>query len=228
MKYIPSTMLLASAATYVQFVAAQVSLYIPGFDPQPITADELGVGADGQTTWRIGPGVTSGTYTQDAGIFGSATLIAGPSNAHLIYDNGGLSIDDNCAISGSLAFCTVVDSAAGTIESGPVTETAIPMEVQVGSATDAGTTTAAGNSSNTSSPTSTPSAGSNATSGPSNTGTQTSSTGSSSNTSRSSSSNASQTSTGASASQTGNGAARSGSAGLAALGVAGLALKLIL
>lgn len=48
---------------------ALTSLYIPGFDPQPVTADELGVGSDGQTTWLIAPGVSSGTL-DDSGFYG--------------------------------------------------------------------------------------------------------------------------------------------------------------
>ena len=51
--------------------AAQATLYIPGFDPQAITADVEGVAADGHTTWRIGPGVTSGTYEDPPGILHS-------------------------------------------------------------------------------------------------------------------------------------------------------------
>ena len=52
-------------------VLAQTSIYIPGFDAQAITADVEGVDAEGRTTRRIGPGVTSGTYEDPAGIIGS-------------------------------------------------------------------------------------------------------------------------------------------------------------
>lgn len=54
--------------------AAITSLYIPGFDPQPVTANELGVGSDGLTTWLIAPGVSSGTL-DDSGFFGPGMLI---------------------------------------------------------------------------------------------------------------------------------------------------------
>lgn len=50
-------------------VAAQTTLYIPGADPQPITASVLGVGSGGETTWLLGPGVSSGTL-EDIGIPG--------------------------------------------------------------------------------------------------------------------------------------------------------------
>ena len=57
---------------YVLDVAAAVtSLYIPILDPQPITADLEGVDDSGHTTWRIGPGVTSGTFTDDSGLITS-------------------------------------------------------------------------------------------------------------------------------------------------------------
>lgn len=56
---------------YVQVgVAAQTSLYIPGFDPQPVSANVLGVGSDGRTTWQIQPGQPSGTLS-DVGFIGT-------------------------------------------------------------------------------------------------------------------------------------------------------------
>lgn len=49
-------------------VVAQTSLYIPGFDPQAISVSELGVGSDGETTWLLAPGASSGTL--DVGLPG--------------------------------------------------------------------------------------------------------------------------------------------------------------
>ena len=40
---------------------ADTSLYIPGFDEQPISVTAVGVGPDGRTTWRIQPGRPTGT-----------------------------------------------------------------------------------------------------------------------------------------------------------------------
>jgi len=37
------------------------SLYIPGFDPQPINVQPIGVGSDGRTTYVLGPGVATNT-----------------------------------------------------------------------------------------------------------------------------------------------------------------------
>ena len=61
--------------------AAQATLYIPGFDPQAITADVEGVAADGHTTWRIGPGVTSSPYEDPAGIVHSGNIPLHPPPA---------------------------------------------------------------------------------------------------------------------------------------------------
>lgn len=49
---------------------AQTSLFIPGFDPQPISASVAGVGPDGRTTWVLQPGVKSGSF-DDIGFVGT-------------------------------------------------------------------------------------------------------------------------------------------------------------
>jgi hypothetical protein len=43
--------------------AAETSLYLPDFDPQPISADVLGVGPDGETTYLIQAGQPTGTFS---------------------------------------------------------------------------------------------------------------------------------------------------------------------
>lgn len=40
---------------------AQTSLYVPGFDPQPLSAKQVGV-ADGRTTWELVAGQPTGTF----------------------------------------------------------------------------------------------------------------------------------------------------------------------
>ena len=132
---------------------AQTSLYIPGFDPQPVTANNLGVGPDGQTTWLIAPGVSSGTL-DDNGFFGPgestlrfarthlayvstiATLIAGPSSAEIIYHDPGMGVDvdEKCGISGTEADCTAVLVLNGVTSTMVNTETVAPFEVQGGGA----------------------------------------------------------------------------------------------
>lgn len=51
-------------------VRAQSSLYIPGFDPQAISVDQVGVGADGRTTYVLQPGTPTDT-DEDVGFFGT-------------------------------------------------------------------------------------------------------------------------------------------------------------
>ena len=83
---------------------AQTSLFIPGFDAQPVSANIIGVGSDGRTTWELKPGVTSGSF-DDSGFAGTgqcatrmtmpamqfranqstiATLIAGPDRKSVV------------------------------------------------------------------------------------------------------------------------------------------------
>lgn len=45
-----------SADIAVQGQSSTSDLYIPGFDPQPISADMIGVGSDGRTTWALHKG----------------------------------------------------------------------------------------------------------------------------------------------------------------------------
>ncbi|PSR77594.1 hypothetical protein PHLCEN_2v7784 [Hermanssonia centrifuga] len=127
------TLYLAAVISLACHAWGQTSLYIPGFDPQPVTANELGVGADGETTWLIAPGVTSGSF-EDSGFFGPATLIAGPTQAEIIYDDpSGYRIQENCGINGDTAECTAL-LVTGTYTSTYITEeTVVPFEVQAGS-----------------------------------------------------------------------------------------------
>lgn len=52
-------------------VAAQTSLFIPGFDPQPISADILGVDSESRTTWALHKGAVTGTFEDDSGFIGT-------------------------------------------------------------------------------------------------------------------------------------------------------------
>lgn len=56
-------------------IAAQTTSYIPGLDPQLITADIVGIDtASSPTTWRIGPGVTGDIFTEAVSSFLSGAL----------------------------------------------------------------------------------------------------------------------------------------------------------
>ncbi|EMD38146.1 hypothetical protein CERSUDRAFT_82383 [Gelatoporia subvermispora B] len=154
----------ASLLASTQLVTAQTSLYVPGFDPQPITADLLGVGPDGQTTWLIAPGVSSAGL-DDNGFDGPATLIEDSNEAHLIYidPTQGIDMYEDCVISDGIAACTALNAwlnPGPTTETDLFTETASPMEVQGGGATSISTPAAL------TAPVSQPSSGASAASGP--------------------------------------------------------------
>ena len=180
---------------------AQTSLFIPGFDAQPVSANIIGVGSDARTTWELKPGVTSGSF-DDSGFVGTgqcvtrmtmpavqfranqltiATLIAGPNDVKVILDDpSGLSLNENCGINGNIADCTVVAVAEGSTTTVTVQETISAFEIQPGSAATSGATksTAAPSSgasasgSGTSQAGSTPSGGASQTSAPVPTNTQ--------------------------------------------------------
>jgi hypothetical protein len=91
----------------VIYVSADTSLFIPGFDPQPLSVGDLGTDGQGRTTWEIVPGSLTGTFSEPAFI-GTATLVEGPNDAHLVYNNAELSItmDVQCGINNGNAVCT--------------------------------------------------------------------------------------------------------------------------
>ncbi|KAH9852725.1 hypothetical protein C2E23DRAFT_859723 [Lenzites betulinus] len=178
--------LATGAVLQAALAAAQTSLYIPGFDPQPITADIEGVDAQGRTTWRLGPAGPSGVLEQPGGLVGSATLVADATEAHLVYALTGdvpVSLREDCVIADGIAACSGVASMAGTANSIFITETASPFEVEgaaasvTASASDSGPQptasdsatqpTASGASATSGSGSSTPTAGSGLSSGPS-------------------------------------------------------------
>ncbi|KAI0300674.1 hypothetical protein B0F90DRAFT_1917640 [Multifurca ochricompacta] len=115
---------------FVQHVGADTSLFIPGFDPQPLSVGNLGTDGQGRTTWEIIPGSLTNTL-EDTGFVGTATLVEGPNDAHLTYNNPQLSltVDIECGISNGLATCTSNEGAQATPFT---TEPAIPIVVQGG------------------------------------------------------------------------------------------------
>ncbi|KAH8985095.1 hypothetical protein EDB92DRAFT_2091885 [Lactarius akahatsu] len=88
-------------------VRADASIFIPGFDPQPLSAGELGTDGQGRTTWEIVPGTPTGTL-DEAAFVGTATLVEGPNDAHLVYNNAQMSVtlDIQCGITSGFAACT--------------------------------------------------------------------------------------------------------------------------
>jgi hypothetical protein len=61
-------------------VRGDTSLFIPGFDPQPLSVGDLGTDGQGRTTWEIIPGSLTGTFTEPAFI-GTGTLLFPPLSA---------------------------------------------------------------------------------------------------------------------------------------------------
>ncbi|KAM5532312.1 hypothetical protein V8D89_013991 [Ganoderma adspersum] len=161
-------------ALCASLVVADTTLYIPGFDPQAITANNIGTDASGHTTWVIGPGVTSGTYEDAPGIEHSATLVAGATDAHLVYNDpvASVSLSEDCAINGGLAVCTVVASAEGSVQSAVETETATGFVVQGAASGPTSSASASASATGTGS-SSSPTAGSGVKSGASATGSST-------------------------------------------------------
>ncbi|KAH9843131.1 uncharacterized protein C8Q71DRAFT_736018 [Rhodofomes roseus] len=133
---LPFTVIL-SAVVYARYASALTSLYIPGFDPQPVTANLLG-SQDGVTSYVIAPGVSSAGM-DDYGIEGPATLVVGPNTAGVTYiDEGvGLAMYESCNIQDGISVCEDVVIAMGSdglTMTQTVTETVAPFAVQGGAA----------------------------------------------------------------------------------------------
>lgn len=142
-------------AVFAGSALAQTSLFIPGFDPQPISADILGVDAQGRTTWALHQGAMTGTFSE-GGIPGTATLVEGANDVSFTYvpPDGSFTMGRECSLSGNLAICSATVSGQAVTE----TETADRLLVQAG--TTAPPSTPTGNAVTTtggpSQPTSTP------------------------------------------------------------------------
>ena len=107
---------------------AQTSLFLPGFDPQPLSADILGTDAEGRTTWAIHAGAKTGTF-DDASFPGTATLVEGPNDASFTYAQAGVfTTGIACSLSGNTAVCSGVESGMPVT----VTDTFTRIEVQAG------------------------------------------------------------------------------------------------
>jgi hypothetical protein len=56
-------------------VSADTSLFIPGFDPQPLSVENLGTDGQGRTTWEILPGIPTGTF-EEVPFVGTGTQVS--------------------------------------------------------------------------------------------------------------------------------------------------------
>ncbi|KAG5335212.1 hypothetical protein J132_09646 [Termitomyces sp. J132] len=108
----------ALLAAFTGTAVAQTSLYIPGFDPQPISADILGVDAQGRTTWALHQGALTDTF-EEGSFPGTATLVEGTNDVSMTYvaPSGLFTMGTECTLSDGLAICSA------TVSGEPVTET---------------------------------------------------------------------------------------------------------
>ncbi|KAJ3001883.1 hypothetical protein NUW54_g6157 [Trametes sanguinea] len=161
-KAVAGFILTAFSARYAN--ADVTTLYIPGYDPQAVTADIEGVDASGHTTWRLGPGVPSGTFTGNGGMeLASITLVEGPTDAHLVESDPMISFlaVEDCGFSGGIAVCTVSGHAQDESLTDTETETISGFAVQFGGVpatltatrTSDGTSTITGSSTGVTTPT---------------------------------------------------------------------------
>ncbi|KAF9479270.1 hypothetical protein BDN70DRAFT_878935 [Pholiota conissans] len=95
--------------------AAVKSLYIPGFDPQPVSADVVGVNRAGRT-WAIHRGSATGMDTGLGNFLGTATLVEGALDASLTYANANaqFTIDMQCAFSESTLAVSTIKAQGST------------------------------------------------------------------------------------------------------------------
>ncbi|KAJ3922344.1 hypothetical protein F5877DRAFT_64180 [Lentinula edodes] len=140
-----SLILIGIAAGLQSVIAQSTSLYIPGFDPQPISANIVGVDSNGRTTWDLLPG--SVTDDSEGGFIGTVTLVEGSDGAHLTYADASLSLTlgYDCTFSSGQAICSGVENDEGITFT--ETEAISSFAVALGTATAAASATGTGSSS---------------------------------------------------------------------------------
>jgi len=164
----PIVLVVGLVAGLQSVVAQSTSLFIPGFDPQPISADVVGVDAGGSTTWALQPG--SVTADEDQSFEGTVTLVEGADGAQLTYADDALSLTlgYDCTFSSGVALCSGAADGTAFTE----TETVSSFAVALGTASAPASATNSDSSSQASSASSQASAksGSGSSAAPSQTG----------------------------------------------------------
>ncbi|KAJ6531159.1 hypothetical protein B0H19DRAFT_1082123 [Mycena capillaripes] len=133
---------LSLAIAALSYVAAdsETTIIVPFGDPQPISADILGVDtAQGRTTWQLRQGAFTGTWTDPQGSFpGTATLVEGADYASFTYSaatpEGTFAVGGECTIKDGVEICVASQEGGDDPDSnGTVTETdtATPFGVQI-------------------------------------------------------------------------------------------------
>ncbi|KAJ7264941.1 hypothetical protein B0H12DRAFT_215994 [Mycena haematopus] len=120
------------------FSYSETTLIVPFADPQPISADILGVdAANGRTTWQLRQGAFTGTWTDPQGSFpGTATLVEGADYASFTYavedpEAGNFVVGGECSFSGNIEVCVVGQSVASQATTQTETDTIQPFGLQI-------------------------------------------------------------------------------------------------
>jgi len=127
------------AAIVLSYVVAdsETSVYVPFIDPQPISADLVGIDtAQGRTTWALHQGAKTGTWAdQPDNLPGTATLVEGVDFASLTYALADPSVGGTmggvCTIEGGDAVCVEVQNGGGVSTTFTETESVVPFGLQI-------------------------------------------------------------------------------------------------
>lgn len=133
-------------------VVADTSLYIPGFNEQPVSVTNIGVDPNGRTTWRLVPGKPTGgvepipysvtgklapstlsslTLTTRS-LFCAATMIQGPSDAVVHASFPEIEVSLSCALISGTADCVGQVQQPGMTITTSIREPMKPYLVQGG------------------------------------------------------------------------------------------------
>jgi len=122
-------------------VAAQTSLYLPGFDPQGISIQVAGTDSEGRTTYVLSPG--QATDSDEDAFIGTATLVEGPNDVSMTYaiPEATMTLAEYCTFSDGVAYCNAALNGVTTSATEAVSDLAVQGGVTVA---NAGATTSAG------------------------------------------------------------------------------------
>jgi len=113
------------------FAVADTSLYIPGFNEQPVSVSNIGVDSNGRTTWLMVPGKPTGAV-QPLPLSLTATMIQGPSDAVVHASFPQIEVSLSCALNSGMADCLGQVQQPGMTITTSVREPIKPYLVQGG------------------------------------------------------------------------------------------------
>ncbi|KAJ7154245.1 hypothetical protein C8R46DRAFT_1119135 [Mycena filopes] len=129
--------LAALALSLVANADSETSVIVPFGDPQPISADILGVDTKlGRTTWQLRQGAFTGTWTDPQGSFpGTATLVEGADYASYTYavsdSEGSFAVQGECSIKDGVAICVAAESGDDGAATATETESVTAFGLQI-------------------------------------------------------------------------------------------------